>query len=302
LPGPERSGSDVTAQPDYGTYDPNFHDSTSSDAHATANRVLPLTFHLVDVESVVDVGCGYGDWLAAAGDLGVPVLVGIEGEWGAAWRDRGVLDSRIELVLCDLERPIAIERRFDLAICLEVAEHLSHERGPGLVADLCLLAPSVLFSAAVPRQGGDNHINEQPLSVWVREFAAQGYRPLDVIRRRLWDDEEIPFWYRQNLILFVTSERWDEAASRAAALAPLDDVAGVDILHPRLTLSYIGQIESLSRIPPLPEPSHIVIPALPDSSQIGVRTRVRLAVGLPSACLRAVRRRWAQRKLRKLDR
>lgn len=293
MSGPEESASDTASPPD-AAYDSHFHDPFSVGAQVTARRALPLALRLVDVESVVDVGCGYGEWLAVAGDLGVPVLVGLEGPWAAVWRDRGVFDPRLELVFCDLEHSIEIDRCFDLAICLETAEHLSPERGRGLISDLCRLAPAVLFSAALPGQGGHNHVNEQPLSAWVREFAANRYRPLDVLRRRLWDDEDIPFWYAQNLILFVAEERWGEAESRTSALPPLDDATGVDIVHPRLA-HMGGRLHDPAQWPRR-------IPWLRDPKQIGVRDRVRLGLGLPNACLRAARRRWEERKSRTFER
>jgi hypothetical protein len=177
----------------------------------------------------------------------------------------------------------------------------------------------VLFSAAIPGQGGFNHINEQPLSVWVREFVANHYRPLDVIRNRIWDDEEIPFWYRQNLILFFAEELWNEAASRVTALLPREDTAGVDIVHPNLARTYLGEIESLRSALEIAQSTMAAIeqqasdpeteikqpvssrPPL-DPIQIGVRARVRLAAGLPRACVHSARRRWKRRRSRKWER
>jgi len=110
-------------------------------------------------------------------------------------------------------------------VSMEVAEHLLPERADSFVADLCGLAPTVLFSAALPGQGGTGHINEQWLSFWVSRFANHGYRSFDVLRPRLWNDARIPVHYRQNLILF---SRDHDLAEQTTGI-PL-----VDVVHPEL--------------------------------------------------------------------
>ena len=92
----------------------------------------------------------------------------------------------------------------DLAICLEVAEHLTPAAGARLVKTLCSVAPVVLFSAAIPAQGGTNHINEQWQSHWADEFAAHGFDCFDPIRPEIWNDRDVFPWYRQNILLFVS--------------------------------------------------------------------------------------------------
>jgi len=119
-----------------------------------------------------------------------------------------------------LEEPIRIERRFDLAMSVEVAEHLPPERAAGFVADLCALAPVVLFSAAIPGQGGEHHVNEQWPSYWSRLFAARGYRASDVLRPAIWNDEQIAWWYRQNLVLFASADACARHPKLAAACLP----------------------------------------------------------------------------------
>ena len=241
-----------------------------------AARILPVVLQIVDVASVVDVGCGSGAWLAAAQDQAVPVLRGIEGPWAAGWGD--VFDPAFEITLCDLEQPLQLGERYDLAICVEVAEHLTPSRAPGLVGDLCRLGRSVLFGAAVPGQGGARHINEAPLSEWTRHFAANGYRPLDVVRRRVWDDPAIPYYYRQNSVLFVAEAEWERAADRAASLTPVSDTAGIDIVHPELLR---GRTETVAHLRA----------ALHGPRVVGARERVALSLGIPAATVRALRRR-----------
>jgi hypothetical protein len=78
------------------------------------------------------------------------------------------------------------------------------------VEDLTRHGSLVMFSAAIPSQGGENHLNEQWPSYWADLFAAKGYVAVDCLRRRIWDDERVAFWYAQNLVLYVTPERLEQ--------------------------------------------------------------------------------------------
>ena len=124
------------------------------------------------------------------------------------------------------------EERFDLAITLEVAEHLPPERAAGFVEELCTLAPIVLFSAAIPDQGGTHHLNEQWPEYWVAEFSRLNYRPIDAIRPRIWTDPEIYWWYRQNCLLFV-STAGAEGQSDAESAGGNDARSGAGVSSPR---------------------------------------------------------------------
>ena len=86
----------------------------------------------------------------------------------------------------DLSQRITIDSKYDLACCLEVAEHLPPERAGSFVEDLTKLAPVVLFSAAIPGQGGDNHVNEMWQHHWARLFAKNGFRAVDYVRPMIW--------------------------------------------------------------------------------------------------------------------
>jgi hypothetical protein len=106
----------------------------------------------------------------------------------------------------DLTESLRLERRFDLALSLETAEHLPESRGESFVQDLCRLAPAVFFSAAIPKQGGLDHKNEQWPAYWEERFRACGYTPVDCVRDEVWGDERVLWWYAQNAILFVSEE------------------------------------------------------------------------------------------------
>jgi hypothetical protein len=110
----------------------------------------------------------------------------------------------------NLERPIQVSRMFDLAICLEVAEHLPERSAKTLIQSLCSISDFVLFSAAIPGQGGLHHQNEQWQEYWVAQFEKEDFIPFDFIRPRIWNDSKISFWYRQNILLFANKKRSPE--------------------------------------------------------------------------------------------
>lgn len=103
----------------------------------------------------------------------------------APYTDRSRLRIPDELFLArDLTVPLSLERRFDLALSLEVAEHLPAAAADHFVASLTRLASVILFSAAIPDQGGEGHLNEQWPDYWVERFAAHGFGVADVLRSR----------------------------------------------------------------------------------------------------------------------
>src|SRR5205823_3545352 len=103
----------------------------------------------------------------------------------------------------DLARCPELAETFDLALCLEVAEHLPPRASRPLVRLLTRAAPLVLFSAAIPGQGGVGHRNEQWPDYWRARFAEFGYRRLDPVRRHVWQDPRVAGWYQQNLYLYA---------------------------------------------------------------------------------------------------
>ena len=203
-------------------YPPDFYNNRRAHtAHAAARLLAALPQNLAR-RSVADIGCGTGTWLAAALADGATDAFGIEGDWVT----RDMLDDpRIVFAPQDLEQSFTLPR-VDLALSLEVAEHLSPARAAGFVADLVALAPAILFSAAIPGQGGVGHLNEQWQSYWAALFARHGYQPFDLLRPQIWTDEAIPAWYRQNAVLYL-----DQATASALALTP-DDPANLDKVHP----------------------------------------------------------------------
>lgn len=185
-------------------YDEQFYRYINEGSARSARHVLPVLLNTLpaELESVLDVGCGAGAWLSVWKSLGLRVT-GLDGDYVQPGQ---LLVAQDEFEAADLRREFDLGRRFSLAQSLEVAEHLPASSAPGFVASLCRHADMVLFSAAPPGQGGENHINEQPYDYWRALFHAQGYSPYDVVRPALLQEQAVMPWYRYNTLLYVKDD------------------------------------------------------------------------------------------------
>lgn len=195
-------------------------------AQTAAERILGLVGAKVPMASVVDVGCGTGTWLAAALAHGATRAVGVDAPYVS---QADMVDGRIDFRSQDLETQIALDERFDLALCLEVAEHLSEDRAESFVRDLCGLSEVVLFGAAIPGQRGAGHINERWQSYWSALFAKHGYHPVDLVRPVVEGDRTIQPWYRQNTLLYLSEASCVRILGTAEPPPVLLDVVVPDI-------------------------------------------------------------------------
>jgi len=199
-------------------YDAGFYDAQEAGSRGSAAAVVPIIVDVLKPDSVLDVGCGVGPWLAEFAAAGLPVCHGIDGPWVDKTRFSLGPDN---LTSFDFNsetapfRPPLPQGRFDLVLTLEFLEHVRPEAAPALVEFLTSRSDTVVFSAAIPGQGGTNHVNEQWIDYWAALFGRQGFVPFDFLRPLIWNDERIDAWYRQNLIGFFK----DAAPANVVALA-----------------------------------------------------------------------------------
>lgn len=208
----------------------------------SARTVLALVLDVLPpVRSAIDFGCGVGTWLSVVKERGADEVRGMDGPWV----DQSLLAIPKECFrTINFEDKIVLDRRYDLAITLEVAEHVSPGGADAFVDSLVGASDVVLFSAAIPLQGGVDHVNEQWPEYWIDKFASRGYEALDFLRRQIWGDARIPFWYRQNVLLFVKRERLTGIPA-LAALHAAGNPPPIAMVHPDLFLSKIARMSSV---------------------------------------------------------
>jgi hypothetical protein len=191
-------------------YDVNFFDSLEEGSLRSARVVVPIVVELVRPRSVVDFGCGRGAWLKVFRENDIETVLGLDGNYVDP---RQLLFPAGCFRAVDLAQTFDLQRRYDLALSLEVAEHLPRSSARRFVQQLTNAADAVLFSAAIPGQGGTRHVNEQWPCFWQKLFANEGFRPWDPVRPRIQHDRRVDWWYRQNLIFYV-SERLAASSQR----------------------------------------------------------------------------------------
>jgi len=200
-------------------YDRSFYQSFGNGMSESAQVVVPIVNRLLEPRSVLDIGCGVGAWLAEWVRQGVTDVLGIDGEH--------VNPASIHIDIgqfrgADLANPLLLGRKFDLVESLEVAEHLDGANADEFVRSLTRHADTILFSAAIPGQGGYHHVNEQWPSYWIPRFASEGYQVYDVLRPMIWNDSRVETWYRQNMLLFSKVHTFETTGGM------------MDIVHPQM--------------------------------------------------------------------
>ncbi len=200
-------------------YDTSFYEAHRDGSRRSAAVVVSIVNKLLRPESVLDVGCGVGSWLAEWADEGVTDLLGLDGEY-VDKEAMAIEPSRFQTL--DLSKPFSLGRTFDLVESLEVAEHLNESCADTFIESVAKHADTVLFSAAIPGQRGSHHVNEQWPSYWTAKFANAGFTPFDVIRPSIWADSRVDIWYRQNILLFSKTREFSSPHQY------------LDVVHPAL--------------------------------------------------------------------
>jgi cyclopropane fatty-acyl-phospholipid synthase-like methyltransferase len=199
-------------------YTEEFFEYIERGSIASAKRFCSFLAPLLGVSSVLDVGCGRGAWLREWQNAGVKIAQGVDGPYV---RQQSLLIPVQDFTAVDLSKKFDLGRRYDLVSSLEVAEHLPRSCSETFISSLVTHADLVLFSAATPGQGGENHINERPLSAWQDLFQAKGYEAYDIIRPIFRADKSVEPWYRFNTILYA-SERISSSLPAAIASAKVE--------------------------------------------------------------------------------
>ena len=221
-------------------YDDAFYRRQVAGSYLSAKKYMQILWPLLQPQAAIDVGCGRGAWLKALKERGASQLVGFDGDWNS---QQNMIDPAITFHAGDLNAPFAagFSQRFDLAISLEVAEHLEEASAAGFVRSLTALSDVVLFGAAYSGQGGTHHINEKPHHYWARLFESHQYLPFDLFRPIVWGDPEVEYWYQQNTFLYVRHHSDPFLKLVGAGQSPVKNSLFLNCLHPTLYELYVNK-------------------------------------------------------------
>ncbi len=210
---------------DLNIYEENFYELEKTVSLSNAEIILPYILNKIHCTSVVDFGCGAGEWLKVAKSLGVVDVLGLDGEYARKY----IVIENNEFEAVDFTNNVVLDKKYDLAISLEVAEHLPTESSKHFIQTITKYSDIVLFSAAIPGQGGTMHINEQWPSFWKELFYECGFELCDVLRKQFWNNQHVESFYKQNMFIYCKKEMCHAIKS----LFDCDNQV-IDIVHPQL--------------------------------------------------------------------
>jgi hypothetical protein len=218
-------------------YNDKFYEDSNTRIES-AREILNLVFNITKPNSILDVGCGRGSWLTVAKELGAKTIYGIDGQWN----DGKHIDKHIVYKSMDLNKNFVLESKFDLTICLEVAEHLEANSANNLISSLVNTSDIIIFSAAFKYQGGVNHINQNLHSYWANLFLKYNFLAFDIIRPEIWSNDKVSYWYRQNTFLYLKKDS-SKFNDLSKAYNYVKNNKLMDSIHPEM---FFRKIESQS--------------------------------------------------------
>jgi SAM-dependent methyltransferase len=183
-------------------YSNDFYTNMEQGSQTSAEQIVPLLLSKYLPKSVVDVGCGTGPFANEFLKLGVSDVAGYEGDW---MKPLPTILPKNFYLYQDLTEDLNPTRVYDLCLCLEVAEHLEESSARTLIDTITRLSNVVVFSAAIPQQGGNHHVNEQWPFYWSNLFEERGYYLEWDPRPVIWENSQIEGCYRQNLLVFSSN-------------------------------------------------------------------------------------------------
>ena len=221
------------------TYSKNFYNHNIQTNDKSAEVIVSFIENLYNPTSVVDIGASGGLFLTKFMKYDVKDILGVDGPWVS---DENIMVPKEKFKRLDFTKPFSIGRKFDLAICLEVLEHLNENAAKSVLKELTLLSDIVLFSAAAPGQGGTHHTNEQWPSYWAKEFKKYGFKYID-LRQYIWNENDILPWYRQNMMIYLRDTHYNDFLNK---LNGFKSENPLPVIHPDMTYLSLLSIEKNS--------------------------------------------------------
>lgn len=215
---------------DIANYDSNFFKGESQSSIKSAKIIVPLVQSIVNPRSVLDVGCGVGAFLKEFEKNGVEDILGVDNTVASSEFLQIEKDKIMQYDIC---KPLEFSKKFDLVISLEVGEHLDPQYSETYIKNLTAAGDIILFSAAIPGQGGKHHVNEQWPKYWARIFERHGFKAVDCIRPIIWNNEDIDLIYAQNSLLYVKKGNLEKINLKSIQDSNVETFP-LSLVHPRL--------------------------------------------------------------------
>lgn len=183
-------------------YDKKFFDNTLKLEGPSAKAVVEILLKNFNIQSIIDIGCGSGIYLKEFLEKNIEAI-GYDGAQAAL--ENSLVGDKIKIH--DLCQPLKLNKKFDLCLCVEVAEHLPEKYADTLIKTLVNLSDLIVFTAATPGQGPRSigHINEQPHSYWIEKFKNYNFileKELTEKIRKEMITEDVVWWITKNLMIF----------------------------------------------------------------------------------------------------
>jgi len=223
----------------------NYNHSQNLHLLDAPSQMFPIINDTYKPRSLLDVGCGLGTWLKIASDCGIDDFLGID---GIEVEDDSFLVSKNRFQKQNLISHWDLGRKFDLLICLEVAEHLPSESADSFIQALTNHSDVIVFSAAVPNQPGQGHINCQWINYWQNLFNKYDYACFDEIRPIIWNKSFPEWWYKQNIFIARKDEVKAGKESRISSMIHPDFYIDLYKSYIKIEECYIRAEESLNMI------------------------------------------------------
>lgn len=146
-------------------------------------------------ESIVDFGCGMGDYVKVLLAHGF-TCQGYDGNPDTFALSGGVAE------VCDLSQPFDLGRTFDWVMCLEVAEHLPKQYEKTLIENLTRHnTQGVVLTWAIKGQGGFGHFNERNNDYVKKLMAKYGYTNDESAEQKIRELAQF-FWFKNSVMVF----------------------------------------------------------------------------------------------------
>jgi glycosyltransferase involved in cell wall biosynthesis len=172
------------------------YDQIESEEKPFADRLATWIKENINPKKVVDIGCGPGTYVYSLRDNNVNA-------YGYDIDDR--VDGKDYLKKLSL---FEVNDKSDVVICLEVAEHIETSLSDSIVDSIIRNVNDdgmIIWTAAIPGQGGVGHINCQTKEYWEEKFISRGfYRDCTIENNLLEYIRSGPYmgWFLQNLMVF----------------------------------------------------------------------------------------------------